>query len=153
VAGAYCFAAALAPLRGAAGEGAVAQGSATSPPARILVNDDRVGRALEKLFHADRGSLLTRLVLNAVRAYTLDLSQFHNDSTTITFAGANRNADGRAKSGRTALAIKHGQNKNEMDDQAFASLLHCPIRPFTSPNFAECARRPREVISCASEPR
>jgi transposase len=83
---------------------------------RSLVNDDRVGRALEQLYHADRGSLLTRLVLNAVRAYKVDLSQFHNDSTTITFAGAYRSADGRAKSGRPTLAIKHGHNKDDRPD-------------------------------------
>jgi transposase len=87
-----------------------------TPIERSLVNDDRVGRALEHLFHSDRGSLLTRLVLNAVRAYKIDLSQLHNDSTTITFTGAYRNADGRPKAGRSTLAIKHGHNKDDRPD-------------------------------------
>jgi len=52
-----------------------------TPAERALLNDDRVGRALERLFHADRGSFLTRLVLDAVRAFEVDLSQFHNDSS------------------------------------------------------------------------
>jgi hypothetical protein len=83
---------------------------------RSLKSDDRVGRALEHLFHSDRGSLLTRLVLNAVRAYKIDLSQLHNDSTAITFTGAYRNADGRPKAGRSTLAIKDGHNKDDRPD-------------------------------------
>jgi transposase len=87
-----------------------------TPAERALLNDDRVGRALERLFHADRASLLTRLVLDAVRAFEVDLTQFHNDSTTVTFAGAYLHADGRAKSGRATLAIKHGHNKDDRPD-------------------------------------
>ena len=52
-----------------------------TPAERALLNDDRVGRALEQLFHADRGSLLTRLVLDTVRAFDVDLTQLHNDSS------------------------------------------------------------------------
>ena len=55
-----------------------------SPAERALLNDDRVGRALERLFHADRGSLLTRLVLGAVRAFEVDLTQLHNDSSATS---------------------------------------------------------------------
>jgi transposase len=87
-----------------------------TPAERALLNDDRVGRALERLFHADRGSLLTRLVLDAVHAFDVDLTQFHNDSTTITFAGAYTQADGRATSGRATLAIRHGHNKDDRPD-------------------------------------
>ncbi len=87
-----------------------------TPRERALLNDDRVGRALDRLHHADRGSLLTHLVLSAVRTFDVDLEQFHNDSTTITFAGAYTNADGRAKSGRNTLAIKHGHNKDDRPD-------------------------------------
>jgi hypothetical protein len=46
-----------------------------------LLNDDRVGRSLERLFHADRASLLTRLVLDAVAAFEIDLERLHNDSS------------------------------------------------------------------------
>src|SRR3990170_4529921 len=41
---------------------------------------------------------------------------FHNDSTSITFAGAYVHADGRAKSGRDTLSIKHGHNKDARPD-------------------------------------
>jgi hypothetical protein len=45
-----------------------------------LLNDDRVARALDQLFDSYRGSLLTGLVLHAVREFGVDCSQLHNDS-------------------------------------------------------------------------
>ena len=39
-----------------------------------LLNDDRVGRMLARLFDADRASLLTRMVLDAVETFDIDLS-------------------------------------------------------------------------------
>lgn len=58
------------------------------------VNDDRVGRALERLFDADRASLLTTLVLRAVREFGIDTSECHNDSTSISLSGVYRDATG-----------------------------------------------------------
>ncbi len=52
-----------------------------------LFNDDRIGRALDHLRRADRASLLTALVLHAVRAFAIDLSELHQDTTTATFSG------------------------------------------------------------------
>lgn len=49
-------------------------------PADAL-NDDRVGRMLGRLFDADRASLLTRLVLDAIEIYDIDVSRLHNDSS------------------------------------------------------------------------
>lgn len=62
-----------------------------------LLNDDRVGRALDQLFDADRGSLLTELVLAAIGEFAVDCSQLHNDSTSIALHGAYTAADGRAR--------------------------------------------------------
>ena len=39
--------------------------------------DDRFGRALDRLYHADRASLMTELVLAFTRAFGLDLSRIH----------------------------------------------------------------------------
>ena len=50
---------------------------------QALFNDDQYGRALDKLYQADRASLMTDLVLAMVEALQLDLSQLHNDSTSI----------------------------------------------------------------------
>ena len=37
----------------------------------VLLNDDRVGRALSRLFDADRASLLTRVVLDAITRFDI----------------------------------------------------------------------------------
>lgn len=57
------------------------------PGQAALLNDDRSGRALDHLQRADRASLLTALVLDAVRAFDIDLTELHQDTTTVTFAG------------------------------------------------------------------
>jgi len=51
------------------------------------VADDTIGRALDRLFDADRGSLLTGIVLAAVEHFDLSLDELHNDSTTVKLAG------------------------------------------------------------------
>jgi hypothetical protein len=45
------------------------------------LNDDGVGRALERLFDADRSSLLTELMLKVISEFAVDTSELHNDST------------------------------------------------------------------------
>lgn len=57
------------------------------PDQVALLNDDRLGRALDHLQRADRASLLTALVLHAVREFHIDLSEMHQDTTTVTFHG------------------------------------------------------------------
>lgn len=63
------------------------------------LNDDRVGRALDKLFVADRASLLTALSVQTIRRFSIDVSELHNDSTSITLYGAYANAAGRPRAG------------------------------------------------------
>jgi len=48
------------------------------------LNDDRVGRMLDRLFDADRASLVTETVLGVLGEFGVDVAQLHNDSTTIT---------------------------------------------------------------------
>ena len=82
-----------------------------------LLNDDRVGRALDELFDADRASLLTEVVVRAVQEFGVDLQQLHNDSTTVTFSGEYRGAGrGALRRGRRTLAITHGHNKDHRPD-------------------------------------
>ena len=81
-----------------------------------LLNDDRVGRALDKLFDADRASLITAVVVRAIQVFEVELQQFHNDSTSITFAGEYRDATGRRIRGKQALKITHGHNKDHRPD-------------------------------------
>ena len=80
------------------------------------LNDDRVGRALDRLFNADRASLMTTIVVRAIQAFGLQLDQFHNDSTSITFSGAYAQATGKKIRGRQAVSITHGHNKDHRPD-------------------------------------
>jgi len=48
------------------------------------LNDDRVGRMLDRFFDADRASLITEIVLSSVREFDVALDQLHYDSTTVT---------------------------------------------------------------------
>jgi transposase len=81
-----------------------------------LCNDDRVGRVLARLFDADRASLLTRLVLDAIETFSIDVSQLHNDSTSISFAGSHAAADGHTRGGKPTAAIVHGHSKAHRPD-------------------------------------
>ena len=80
------------------------------------LNDDRVGRALDRLFDADRVSMLTELVLHLIEAFSIDTSELHNDSTTLTLHGAYRKADGRAMRGKPTAAAARGHNKDYRPD-------------------------------------
>lgn len=79
-------------------------------------NDDRIGRALDRLFDADRASLITEVVVQAVREFDISLEELHNDSTTITFSGHYGGAKGYPRRGRPTLAITHGHNKDHRPD-------------------------------------
>lgn len=81
-----------------------------------LLNDDRVGRALDRLFDADRSAVLTELVLTAVREFRIALDQLHNDSTTLTLTGTYRSADGREVRGQPTVEVTYGHNKDHRPD-------------------------------------
>jgi hypothetical protein len=64
-----------------------------------MLNDDRVGPALDKLFDADRASLITATVLGVIAHFDVATTQLHNDSTTAGVTGNYPDADGRARGG------------------------------------------------------
>ncbi|HSX82197.1 MAG TPA: IS1634 family transposase [Candidatus Saccharimonadia bacterium] len=78
--------------------------------------DDRLGRALDRLFDADRTALLTELVLAVGQRFGVRFDEFHNDSTSISFCGSYRGAHGRQIRGRTAPAITYGKSKAHRPD-------------------------------------
>ena len=81
------------------------------------LNDDRVGRALDRLFDADVPSLTLAVVAHAVREFGVGLDELHNDSTTVTFHGDYESADReRTLRGRLRLAVTHGHNKDHRPD-------------------------------------
>jgi len=73
-------------------------------------NDDRCGRNLDLLYDANRGSILTEAVAAAIRVHDLETSHIHNDSTTITFAGAYE------EQSEEAVQIEYGHNKDHRPD-------------------------------------
>ncbi len=81
-----------------------------------LLNDDRVGRALEALFDADRASLLTTVVLRVISEFSIDTTQLHNDSTSVSVHGIYRDAVGTARGGKPTVAITFGHSKDHRPD-------------------------------------
>src|SRR3984893_17434238 len=80
------------------------------------LGDDRIGRALDRLFDADRAALLTAVVVAVGQRFDLRFDEFHNDSTSISFCGSYRAASGRTIRGRTAPAITYGFSKDHRPD-------------------------------------
>jgi len=81
-----------------------------------LLNDDRVGRALDELFSSDRASLLTALSLRAIRRYRIDVTELHNDSTSITLYGAYRDATSTPYAGVRPPVPERGFSKDHRGD-------------------------------------
>jgi len=79
-------------------------------PHSTVWNDDRFGYVLDKLYRADRASLMTELVESYVAAFQLHLLQLHNDSTTVKAFGK---IPGKTTSG---LELKYGKSKDHRDD-------------------------------------
>lgn len=80
------------------------------------LSDDRVGRALDALFDADRASMLTALTLRMIGEFEVGVEEFHNDSTSIKLVGDYRNATGRHRGGVRAPAVVHGHSKDHRPD-------------------------------------
>lgn len=73
-------------------------------------NDDRFGRALDKLYAADRATLMTDIVVTMIKKINLDMGRVHNDSTTVKAYGK---IAGVTKDG---LRMAKGANKDHRPD-------------------------------------
>jgi transposase len=81
------------------------------------LNDDRVGRALDRLFDADVPALALDIAAHATDAFQVALDELHNDSTTVTFHGDYEDAERqRTLRGRLRLAVTYGYNKDHRPD-------------------------------------
>ena len=72
------------------------------------LSDDRIGRALDRLFEADRAALLTELVVALGQNFAVRFDQVHNDSTSVAFCGQYRAASGRRPRAQRAPVITYG---------------------------------------------
>ena len=82
-------------------DGLVAQGK---------IGDDKLGRALDRLFAADRATLQTRIVLAVMNGFDLKMEQIHNDTTSVMVRGA---YDGQ---NAKAVQLKRGHSKERRPD-------------------------------------
>jgi len=74
------------------------------------VGDDKLGRALDRLFAADRATLQTRIVLAVMNGFDLTMERIHNDTTSVMVRGA---YDGQNPK---AIQLKRGHSKERRPD-------------------------------------
>jgi transposase len=81
------------------------------------LNDDRIGRGLDRLFDGLSSSLVMSVVRHVIQEFELSLEELHNDSTTVTFQGAYDGAYQEGlKRGFPTLGITWGHNKDHRPD-------------------------------------
>ena len=99
------------------------QSLSTQAMARMLGrsawSDDRIGRALDMLFGADRATLLTEVVLAVAQRFGAPAA-VAQCSTSIPLCGQYRQAGSRGVRGRSAPAMACGYSKN------VAAAVMCP---------------------------
>jgi transposase len=74
------------------------------------IGDDRLGRALDRLFAADRATLQTRIVLAVMNGFDLKMEQIHNDTTSVMVRGAYNGQNAKA------VQLKRGHSKERRPD-------------------------------------
>jgi hypothetical protein len=83
----------------------------------LSLNDDRIGRCLDKLFAADCPALVLAMTQHVVKEFDLDLSEIHNDTTTISFYGNYVEPTvENMLSGKWKPIITYGHNKDHRPD-------------------------------------
>ncbi len=81
------------------------------------LNDDRVGRCLERVFVALDTPLIMDVVTHVVREFHLSLDELHNDSTTVSFFGDHADAESEQTiDGHSVPAITWGHSKDHRPD-------------------------------------
>jgi transposase len=81
------------------------------------LNDDRIGRCLDRLFEGTVPELVMALVRQVVREFGVSLEELHNDSTTVSFFGAYDEAEEEGtQRGRRTPAITYGHSKDHRPD-------------------------------------
>jgi transposase len=80
------------------------------------LSDDRLGRALDRLFEADRATLLTEVVLGVAKRFAVQLERLHNDSTSISFCGHYHEQRGPSRTGQRPPVLTFGYSKDHRPD-------------------------------------
>lgn len=81
------------------------------------LNDDRVGRCLDRLYAADHTSLVLGTLTHVIKEFNVSLDELHSDSTTLTFSGDYEDASERMTPfGKATRIITWGHNKDHRPD-------------------------------------
>jgi len=81
------------------------------------LNDDRLGRCLDRLFDRIDPALLLAVVRHVIREFDVRLDELHNDSTSVRVYGAYENASKeKLRRGRKTHAITYGHSKDHRPD-------------------------------------
>ena len=75
-----------------------------------------MGRALERLFDADRASLLTELMLGVIAEFGIDTAELHNDSTSIACPGSTGQRPATPRGGKPTPVVTFGHSKDHRPD-------------------------------------
>lgn len=87
------------------------------PEEVALLHDDRLGRALDRLFDSVGPELILAVVRQVVQEFAVSLDELHNDSTSVSFYGAYEGAEKESRQrGRTTQAITWGHSKDHRPD-------------------------------------
>ena len=80
-------------------------------------HDDRLGRALDKLFESGESQLVMDLVRWVIQEFDLSLEEMHNDSTSVSVFGAYHEAEEEGiQQGQKTVAITYGHSKDHRPD-------------------------------------
>ena len=76
--------------RGAMGDNAPSPRTSSNcdPGDLANLNDDRIGRCLDRLFDGLEADLILTVVRQVIDEFHISLDELHNDSTTVSFHGA-----------------------------------------------------------------
>ena len=85
-------------------------GQTEAPEIATKYNDDRCARDTDRLYQADRASMLAEAVVAAIRVHNLETETIHNDSTSLSFAGA------YDEQSEEAVQLEYGHNKDHRPD-------------------------------------
>jgi len=110
------------------------------------INDDKLARALDRLFAADRATLQTRIVLGVIKRFDLKMDQIHNDTTSIMVSGAYDRQNAKA------VQLKRGHSKQHRPDLKQLVYSLCVTRDGAVPvhflcrmtNYADLSHSPQD---------
>jgi transposase len=80
-----------------------------TPRETTWIQDDRMGRALGRFYHARHKDVFFHLALRSIKIFALDCSQIHQDTTTVTFSG-------KYPGWSVQELLTHGKNKDHRPD-------------------------------------